>query len=67
MNQRFAGRVCVVTGAARGIGLAIAERLSSEGGRVAALDVSGRRLETRSKASRTTGWWWLIAAATAKS
>jgi 3-oxoacyl-[acyl-carrier protein] reductase len=45
MNQRFAGRVCVVTGAARGIGLAIAERLGSEGGRVAALDVSGRRLE----------------------
>ncbi len=31
---RFAGKICVVTGAARGIGLAIAERLHVEGGRV---------------------------------
>ena len=45
MSERFAGRVCVVTGAARGIGLAIAERLGREGGRIAALDVSARRLE----------------------
>lgn len=37
--------VCVVTGAARGIGLAIARRLAAEGGRVACLDVSARRLE----------------------
>jgi 3-oxoacyl-[acyl-carrier protein] reductase len=44
MNPRFAGHVCVVTGAARGIGLAIAERLGREGGKVAALDVSARRL-----------------------
>ncbi|HEY1453373.1 MAG TPA: SDR family oxidoreductase [Roseiarcus sp.] len=45
MSGRFAGRVCVVTGAARGIGLAIAQRLGSEGGRIAALDISARRLE----------------------
>ncbi len=45
MSERFAGRVCVVTGAARGIGFAIAERLGREGGLVAALDVSARRLE----------------------
>lgn len=45
MSDRFAGRVCVVTGAARGIGLAIAERLGQEGGKVAALDVSACRLE----------------------
>jgi 3-oxoacyl-[acyl-carrier protein] reductase len=38
------GAVCVVTGAARGIGWAIAERLAREGGRVAAWDVSERRL-----------------------
>ena len=37
--------VCVVTGAARGIGLAIAERFGREGGRLAAVDVSARRLE----------------------
>jgi 3-oxoacyl-[acyl-carrier protein] reductase len=43
--HRLDGVVCVVTGAARGIGLAIAERLATEGGRVAAWDVSERRLE----------------------
>ena len=42
--RRLEGRVCAVTGAARGIGLAIAARLADEGGRVAALDVSERRL-----------------------
>ena len=41
---RLAGRVCVVTGAARGIGLAVAARLAREGGRVALWDVSPRRL-----------------------
>ena len=43
--RRIDGVPCVVTGAARGIGLAIAERLAREGGRVAMLDVSARRLE----------------------
>lgn len=42
--RRFDGRVCVVTGASRGIGLAIAERLAQEGGRVAIAEVSERRL-----------------------
>jgi NAD(P)-dependent dehydrogenase (short-subunit alcohol dehydrogenase family) len=41
---RFDGTVCVVTGAARGIGHAIAQRLASEGGHVALWDVSERRL-----------------------
>jgi 3-oxoacyl-[acyl-carrier protein] reductase len=45
VSERFAGRICVVTGAARGIGLAIAERLGREGGGIAALDVSARRLD----------------------
>ena len=44
LGRRFEGTVCVVTGAARGIGRAIAERLAREGGRVAAWDVSERRL-----------------------
>lgn len=38
-SKRFAGKVCVVTGGARGIGAAIAHRLASEGCRVAILDV----------------------------
>jgi NAD(P)-dependent dehydrogenase (short-subunit alcohol dehydrogenase family) len=38
MEQRFAGRGIVVTGAASGIGLGIAERLIVEGARVCAVD-----------------------------
>lgn len=38
-SRRFAGRNAIVTGAARGIGLAIAARLASEGARVAIWDV----------------------------
>ncbi|WP_144183594.1 SDR family oxidoreductase [Elioraea rosea] len=38
-SDRFAGRVAAVTGGARGIGLAVAERIAAEGGRVALWDV----------------------------
>jgi NAD(P)-dependent dehydrogenase (short-subunit alcohol dehydrogenase family) len=44
-NGRLEGRVAVVTGAARGIGRAIAERLSHEGACVACIDVSRDRLD----------------------
>ena len=37
--MRFTGKRAVVTGAARGIGRAIAERLAQEGARVAVLDM----------------------------
>lgn len=37
--QRLHGRICVITGAARGIGRAIAERFHAEGGVVIATDV----------------------------
>ncbi len=38
-GKRFEGRTAVVTGAARGIGLAVAARLAAEGSRVALWDV----------------------------
>lgn len=40
-RTRLAGRTAVVTGAARGIGLGIARRLSEEGAHVALLDLDG--------------------------
>ena len=39
------GRIAVVTGAARGIGLAVAERLTASGASVAVWDVDGRAAE----------------------
>jgi 3-oxoacyl-[acyl-carrier protein] reductase len=45
VNARLKDRVCVVTGAARGIGLAMAQRFGEEGARLACVDVSARRLE----------------------
>ena len=43
--QRFAGDIAVVTGAGSGIGLATAEILIEDGGRVIAVDVSKQRLD----------------------
>ena len=54
--RRLEGVVCVVTGAARGIGLAIVERLVAEGGRVAAWDVSERRLQPAVEGLRSQGF-----------
>ncbi|MFM9107446.1 MAG: SDR family NAD(P)-dependent oxidoreductase, partial [Chloroflexota bacterium] len=38
--MKFTGKVAIVTGGGAGIGLAIARRLSAEGARVVAADVS---------------------------
>lgn len=42
---RFAGQTVIVTGAASGIGRAVASRVAREGGRVVAVDLSGARLD----------------------
>jgi 3-oxoacyl-[acyl-carrier protein] reductase len=43
--SRFAGRVVIVTGAAKGIGLRIVRAFAGEGARVAALDIDGAGLD----------------------
>jgi NAD(P)-dependent dehydrogenase (short-subunit alcohol dehydrogenase family) len=48
--KRFEGRVAVVTGAAQGIGRAIAERLGTEGATLAAVDINGAGAEAAAKA-----------------
>lgn len=44
-GRRFEGRVAMVTGAANGIGAAIARRLAEEGARVAVIDIEKDALE----------------------
>ena len=45
MNDRFTGKVAILTGAASGMGRAITLRLAAEGGAVVGLDVNGDGLD----------------------
>jgi NAD(P)-dependent dehydrogenase (short-subunit alcohol dehydrogenase family) len=48
--RRFEGRVAIVSGAAQGIGRAIAERLGQEGATVAVADLNGQGAQATAKA-----------------
>src|SRR5882757_7857909 len=53
--QRFMGRSALITGAASGIGAAVAERLSGEGARVGLIDVNASHLRRQVDGMRATG------------
>lgn len=55
MPGELAGKVCVVTGAAGGMGQAITRLFSSEGGRIAAVDRDRQRLESAGADLRAQG------------
>jgi len=54
--MRFANRVAIVTGAARGIGKAIATRLASEGATVVIADILERAAEATAKELEAAGY-----------
>lgn len=59
--NRLSGKVCIVTGAALGIGRAIATRMAEEGAKVALLDVldaEGRQLESELTARGLVANYW---------
>ena len=55
--MRLSGKVCIVTGAARGIGRAVARAFAAEGAIVYGADRVADELETEMKALRDQGFW----------
>jgi 3-oxoacyl-[acyl-carrier protein] reductase len=53
--RRLEGRVALVTGAGRGIGLSLARKLAAEGARVLANDLDATEAESAARAIRETG------------
>ena len=53
--DEFAGAVCLVTGAAQGIGLAIAKALAELGGRVVLADINGAKVAETTERLRAGG------------
>ena len=55
MTSQFAGKVAIVTGAGRGMGRAVAERLASDGARLVVNDLDGASAELVAGALRESG------------
>jgi NAD(P)-dependent dehydrogenase (short-subunit alcohol dehydrogenase family) len=55
VTRKLEGRIAVVTGAARGIGRAIAERFSAEGAHVALADLDGDAAQEAARAITDVG------------
>jgi len=54
--NEFEGRVCIVTGATRGIGAAIAHQLAGRGGHIVVTDIDLEGAEARAHVLRDAGW-----------
>lgn len=50
MNVRMAGKIALVTGAAEGLGRAVAERFDKEGARVALTDIQADKVAETARA-----------------